>query len=68
MSKIKIIEIKCNTKILKHEEGSRVQVKSVNGVPTDSFWRRRLADAEIDGCCEVFSDAPVKEEKKSEKK
>ena len=27
-----------------------------NGVPLDHHWRRRLRDAEHDGCCEVVGD------------
>lgn len=35
-----------------------------NGNPADPFWRRRLRDAQIDGCVEVVSPAkPAKQER-----
>ena len=68
MSKVKIITIQCNSEILDHKKGDKVQIKSIGGVPTDSFWRRRLKDATLDKCCEIVSDSPKKQETKSEKK
>ena len=35
-----------------------------NGTPLDRFWRKRLKDAEIDGCVEVVKPKSTKESKK----
>jgi len=31
------------------------------GTPLDPFWRRRLKDAAIDGCCEIAKPAAKQE-------
>lgn len=38
----------------KYKEGQIVGVNAINGVPCDIFWRRRLADAELDGCVKII--------------
>lgn len=48
------MKIKCN-KIPNIKAGEIVTVPAKNGVPTDSFWRKRLRDAKKDGCCEVVN-------------
>lgn len=32
------------------------QVAMRKGAPADRFWRRRLKDAETDGCCEIVPE------------
>ncbi len=31
-----------------------------HGTPLDSYWRRRLRDAEIDGCVEIVKETKAK--------
>lgn len=35
------------------KEGQIVTVKDKKGIPCDIFWRRRLEDAELDGCVKI---------------
>lgn len=59
-----IIKMKCNQNLGRFKEGQVVQIQANDkGVPVDKFWRNRLRDAEVDGCCEI-----VKEDKKVSKK
>ena len=40
--------------------GQRVVIATDSeGVPLDKFWRRRLRDSKVDGCCEVVTPAEV---------
>ncbi len=41
-----------------------VEVPEVDGIPSEQFWRRRLKDAQTDGCCEVVQPEPEKSSKK----
>lgn len=44
-----------------HEKGSVIRVRcDSEGTPLELQWRRRLKDAERDGCCEIVQ---VEEEK-----
>ena len=36
-----------------YKKGMEITVKAVKKIPLDIYWRRRLKDAEIDGCVEV---------------
>ena len=46
---------------------STVRVKvDANGTPIDRFWRRRLKDAEHDGCCEIIKSRAKKVPSKNE--
>lgn len=50
------MKIKINTDVFKgYNKGQIIDVPDTNGVPNDQFWRRRLADSEIDNNCEVVS-------------
>ncbi len=31
----------------------------MDGLPDDTFWRRRLQDSVLDGCVEVVQDTPA---------
>lgn len=52
---MKIIRIKVNVDLPGHPAGSVVRVTAHDdGTPVSSFWRRRLRDSVIDGCCEIM--------------
>lgn len=43
-----------------HAPGTEISIDTVEeGVPADVYWRRRLRDAEIDGCIEVKTTPKV---------
>ncbi len=52
-----MIEIKINKRMANHAVGDIVSVPGDDGVPLETFWRRRLIDAEVDGCCEIVMPA-----------
>lgn len=57
---MRTIEIRVKHGIAGRESGEVVKVEArENGDPEDLFWRRRLRDARVDGCCEVVEDEPV---------
>jgi len=50
--------------------GDIITIPDVKGVPTSEYWRRRLKDSKIDGCCEVVKESkskPSPKEKASDK-
>lgn len=52
------IVVKVNHGIPGHDPGSTVRVEvDSDGNVFDRFWRRRLRDAAIDGCCEVVNES-----------
>lgn len=54
------MKIKVNTGVFAgYSEGQIVDVPDTNGVPNERFWRRRLRDSEIDGCCEIVTEMDV---------
>ena len=58
---MKTVDIKVNHGIAGRKAGEIVKVEvQSNGSPKDLFWRRRLRDAEIDGCVELVKDEPKK--------
>lgn len=57
----KPIEIKVLRNIGLYQAGDLVKLPiDVDGAPLDPFWRRRLKDAEQDGCCELVKPAVKK--------
>lgn len=54
------MKLKILTAMAGHAAGATITVKDIGGVPTDPFWRRRIRDAEIDGCVEVKSNRSAK--------
>lgn len=40
--------------------GETITTPDVGGVPTSQYWRRRLKESEIDGCCEVVKESKSK--------
>lgn len=49
------MKIKINLKIKNYKIGEIIEIESVNGIPTDIFWRNRLNDSKIDNCIEIVS-------------
>lgn len=50
-----------------YKEGDEVEVATDDaGTPLARSWRRRLADAEHDGCCEIVKPRKVKRTKPQE--
>lgn len=41
-----------------------IEVPDIDGIPSEQYWRRRLKDAQTDGCCEVAQPEPTKHNKK----
>jgi hypothetical protein len=60
------MKIQCNS-VPNFKQGQIITVPSENGVPRDIFWRKRLRDAAMDGCCEVVVP-PTKKAKLQMKK
>ena len=50
------VSIRVNAELPDYPSGSVVHVEvDEEGTPLSHYWRRRLKDAERDGCCEVIS-------------
>lgn len=46
--------IRINKTFGPYKEGQVVRVDTdADGVPLEAYWRRRLQDAQTDGCCEM---------------
>ncbi len=64
--------MKCRIKINKSLRGfvpGQTTLIEVNedGIPLDSFWRKRFKDAERDNCLEIVQDEKPKKQKKPTK-
>jgi hypothetical protein len=58
---VKHIEIKMLKDMGIHKAGDLIKAPAhEDGTPLDVFWRRRLKDAEQDGCCEIVKPAVKK--------
>jgi len=56
-----MLRIKINKPLPGYEVGRIIEVASDNeGTPLDFYWRRRLKDAESDGCCEIVKPVSTK--------
>ena len=63
------MKIKVLKDLPKFKAGTVVNVKDKDGIPLDVFWRRRLADAKQDECCEPVEEKSATEpEPKAEAK
>ena len=63
-----MIVIKVNKPVDGYKEGEEVRVATDDaGTPLARSWRRRLADAKLDGCCEIMKPRKVKRTKPQEK-
>lgn len=55
------IRVRVNKPIPPHGLGDVVPVPiDEHGTPLDQQWRRRLKDAETDGCCEIVEEPKPK--------
>lgn len=52
ITKYKTKDLRINADFMKYRKGAVISVKVDDGIPIDSFWRRRLKDAEFDNCVE----------------
>ena len=48
------MKIRINKDMGIYKVGTQITVPDTDGIPADIYWRRRLADAEIDNCCSVI--------------
>ena len=55
-----MIKIQVNKDLVRAKAGEIVSLDKL-----DSFWRRRLADAKRDGCCEIVKPTKKKTVKKT---
>lgn len=64
--KQKTLMLKLNVALRGHRAGEIIRLRTDNnGIMLDTYWRRRLKDAEIDGCVEIMN-TPKKQTKKSD--
>jgi len=54
------MKIKINKNFSGHKAGDIVNIESQGDVPIENFWRRRLRDSAIDGCCEIVIETKKK--------
>lgn len=57
------MKLKLNVAMNGFAKGQEITIADVKGVPTESFWRRRLKDSEIDKCVEIVQTKPKSETK-----
>jgi len=62
------MKIKLNTAMNGFAKGQEITIEGVDGIPTDSFWRRRLKDAEIDNSVEIVQTKAMQKPKKTQTK
>jgi len=65
------MKLKLNRNLALHEAGDIVEVEAVNGVPVNSYWRKRLKDSQFDNCVEIIKEKKIvrkkiEKDKKSE--
>ena len=49
------MKIRINKDIGEFKAGTQIVTPDVDGIPTNPYWRRRLADARIDDCCTAIT-------------
>ena len=54
------MKIKVKSSFGQYNKGQLVTVTDNQGIPNDPYWRRRLKDAAIDKCCEVYKEPEAK--------
>jgi hypothetical protein len=59
-----MMQIKINQNFAGHKEGDIIEIQSHQGIPLENFWRRRLRDSAIDGCCEIVKEKKSRTTKK----
>ncbi len=58
------MKLKLNKDLHGKKKGTVIEIADRDGSPLDTFWYRRLKDAEIDNCVEVVSGTYSKTTKK----
>ena len=53
------MKLKLNRNLALYEAGDIVEVEAVDGIPVNSYWRKRLNDAQFDNCVEVIEEKKV---------
>ncbi len=61
------MHIKINKNFATHKADEIIEVEDVDGVPVGKFWRRRIRDSAVDGCCSVLSKDEVTRMKNDKK-
>lgn len=59
--------IQLNYDLAGHKKGSKVKIRTKDGIPVNPYWRERLIDSRIDKCIEYVSKAKTEETKEIEK-
>jgi hypothetical protein len=59
--------IQLNYDLANFKKGSRIKIKTQDGIPINPYWRERLRDSRIDNCIEFVDKAKKKEKKEIEK-
>ena len=62
------MKIKLNIAMNGFAKGQEITIADVDGIPTDSFWRRRLKDAEIDNSIKIVQTKAFEKSKKTQTK
>lgn len=55
-----IMKIKINFDFGKYTKDQVVKVQSIDGMPTDKYWRDRIKDSEIDQCVSIVQSKKSK--------
>ena len=63
---IETIKLKLNVDLPPHKAGKILTLPSLQGLPRDSYWSRRLRDAKRDNCVEIVSNVHKPVENKEE--
>jgi hypothetical protein len=50
------MKLKLNIDLKGHKKGDVVRIKDIDGVPVEPYWRKRLKDAQIDNCVELYTE------------
>lgn len=59
--------IQLNYELNGHKKGSKIKIRTKDGVPVDPYWRERLKDSKMDKCIEFCNKGKKKETKEVEK-
>lgn len=54
--------IKLNYALRGYKKGAKINIKTKDGVPIDSYWRERLKDSKTDNCIEFCKKKIKKKE------
>lgn len=53
------MKLKLNRNLALYEAGDIVEVEAVDGVPVNSYWRKRLKDSQFDNCVEIIEEKKI---------